>query len=79
MDDLNGSCIYLTGMMGSGKSTVGKLVAEALDYDFVDRYFRLGKKATNVCLCIKISESMLAYFQNYLYIHSLSKLRTLIT
>ena len=44
MDDLKGSCIYLTGMMGSGKSTVGKLVAEALDYDFVDRYFILGNK-----------------------------------
>lgn len=30
------SNIYLIGMMGSGKTTVGKLLAEKLNYDFFD-------------------------------------------
>ncbi|KAG9451205.1 hypothetical protein H6P81_011170 [Aristolochia fimbriata] len=33
---LNGQCLYLVGMMGSGKTTVGKILAEALDYSFFD-------------------------------------------
>ncbi|WOK94227.1 hypothetical protein Cni_G02929 [Canna indica] len=33
---LNSRCIYLVGMMGSGKSTVGKILSEALRYSFFD-------------------------------------------
>ncbi|GAB4845210.1 hypothetical protein Ancab_038621 [Ancistrocladus abbreviatus] len=33
---LNGCCIFLVGMMGSGKTTVGKVLAEALGYSFID-------------------------------------------
>lgn len=33
---LNGRCIYLVGMMGSGKTTVGKILSQVLDYDFYD-------------------------------------------
>ncbi|KAI9073313.1 hypothetical protein K1719_044721, partial [Acacia pycnantha] len=32
----NGCNIYLVGMMGSGKTTVGKILSEALNYSFVD-------------------------------------------
>ncbi|KAL7245784.1 hypothetical protein ACSBR2_001007 [Camellia fascicularis] len=33
---LNGRGIFLVGMMGSGKTTVGKILSEALAYSFVD-------------------------------------------
>lgn len=33
---LNDRCVYLVGMMGSGKTTVGKILAEALGYSFFD-------------------------------------------
>ena len=33
---LKGTNLYLVGMMGSGKSTVGPLLAEALGYRFLD-------------------------------------------
>ncbi|XP_057969920.1 shikimate kinase, chloroplastic isoform X2 [Malania oleifera] len=33
---LNGRCIYLVGMMGCGKTTVGKILSELLGYSFVD-------------------------------------------
>ena len=36
-----GISIYLIGMMASGKSTVGREVAKALDYMFYDRYMTM--------------------------------------
>ncbi|XP_027355347.1 shikimate kinase, chloroplastic-like [Abrus precatorius] len=33
---LNGHCIYLVGMMGSGKTTVGKILSQVLSYSFFD-------------------------------------------
>jgi shikimate kinase len=30
------SLIFLTGFMGSGKSTVGPILAEKIGYDFID-------------------------------------------
>lgn len=34
----NDTSIFLIGMMASGKSTVGRIVADALSYHFADRY-----------------------------------------
>ncbi|CAI9109220.1 OLC1v1008997C2 [Oldenlandia corymbosa var. corymbosa] len=33
---LEGRCIYLVGMMGSGKTTVGRILSESLNYSFFD-------------------------------------------
>lgn len=33
---LDGRCVFLVGMMGSGKTTVGRKLAEVLDYTFFD-------------------------------------------
>uniref|UniRef100_A0A2P2LY69 shikimate kinase n=1 Tax=Rhizophora mucronata TaxID=61149 RepID=A0A2P2LY69_RHIMU len=33
---LNGRCVYLVGMMGSGKTTIGKILSQALDHSFFD-------------------------------------------
>ncbi|KAF5749924.1 shikimate kinase 1 chloroplastic-like isoform X1 [Tripterygium wilfordii] len=33
---LNGRCIYLVGMMGSGKTTVGRILSQVLGYSFYD-------------------------------------------
>ncbi|WCJ31771.1 shikimate kinase 1 [Euphorbia peplus] len=33
---LNGRCIYLVGMMGSGKTTVGNVLSQVLGYSFCD-------------------------------------------
>ncbi|MCD7448832.1 hypothetical protein HAX54_046678 [Datura stramonium] len=33
---LDGRCLYLVGMMGSGKTTVGRILAETLGYSFFD-------------------------------------------
>ncbi|XP_030534969.1 shikimate kinase, chloroplastic isoform X1 [Rhodamnia argentea] len=33
---LSGRCIYLVGMMGSGKTTVGKILSQVLGYNFCD-------------------------------------------
>ncbi|XP_055833102.1 shikimate kinase, chloroplastic [Solanum dulcamara] len=33
---LDGRCVYLVGMMGSGKTTVGRILAETLGYSFFD-------------------------------------------
>jgi len=35
-NDATGENIILTGFMGTGKSTVGRIVADLLDYDFLD-------------------------------------------
>lgn len=36
VEGLQGTSLFLVGMMGSGKSTVGKLVSKALGYCFFD-------------------------------------------
>jgi adenylylsulfate kinase-like enzyme len=36
IEGLQGTSLFLIGMMGSGKSTVGKLISQALGYCFFD-------------------------------------------
>ncbi|XP_010261105.1 PREDICTED: shikimate kinase, chloroplastic isoform X2 [Nelumbo nucifera] len=54
---LDGRCIYLVGMMGSGKTTVGKMLSEALGYSFFDSD-KLVEQATG-------ETSVAEIFKNY--------------
>jgi shikimate kinase len=49
---IGGKSVYLTGFMGSGKTTVGKLIAEKLELPFVDldQYIenKTGQKIANI-------------------------------
>ncbi|XP_020961272.1 shikimate kinase, chloroplastic-like [Arachis ipaensis] len=56
---LSGRCIYLVGMMGSGKTTVGKILSQVLCYSFFDRL---------VLTVIKIRN----YFKGTIYVYSSS-------
>jgi shikimate kinase len=44
MDIKNTDIIFLIGMMGSGKTTVGQILAEKLDFEFVDLDVFLSNK-----------------------------------
>ncbi|KAJ9670869.1 hypothetical protein PVL29_027045 [Vitis rotundifolia] len=47
---IDGRCIYLVGMMGSGKTTIGKILSEVLGYSFCDSdtLVELAVKGTSV-------------------------------
>ena len=51
---LRGTCVYFIGMMGSGKSTTGKIFAEKLGYRFLDTD-EIAEFMVSTCL--HISES----------------------
>lgn len=40
---INYSTFFMTGMMGSGKSTVGRILSEVLGYSFFDRFVPIFK------------------------------------
>ena len=52
--------IYLIGMMGSGKSTLGKMLAKKLNYDFIDMDHYIEQKA-----CMFIDEIFDLYGEEY--------------
>ncbi len=52
--------IYLIGMPGCGKSTLGKILSEKLNYDFVDMDQYIEKEA-----CMFIDEIFDAYGENF--------------
>lgn len=53
-------CIILIGFMGAGKSTVGKLLAESLKYDFIDTDVEIEKKHN-----MRISDMFSKYGEAY--------------
>jgi shikimate kinase len=48
MNELQGINIYLIGMMGVGKSTVGKVLARKLNYRFFDTDILIERSAPNI-------------------------------
>ncbi|KAI8028768.1 hypothetical protein LOK49_LG01G02435 [Camellia lanceoleosa] len=49
---LNGRCIYLVGMMGSGKTTIGRVLSDVLGYSFLTglrRYYEIDYDAGASC------------------------------
>lgn len=45
VESLQGTSIYLVGMMGTGKSTIGKMMSQALGYCFFDTDFLIEQLA----------------------------------
>lgn len=62
---LDGQCLFLVGMMGSGKTTVGEILSDALDYTFADsdKYVEKLMGGTSVAQIFK--ESGEDYFREY--------------
>ncbi|XP_024529231.1 uncharacterized protein LOC9631288 isoform X1 [Selaginella moellendorffii] len=54
--DLSGTCLFLVGMMGCGKSTVAKDISEALSYEFQDSD-KLVEKAIGATVAKIFSDS----------------------
>ena len=52
--------IYLIGMMGCGKSTLGRVLAKRLNYEFIDMDHYIEQKA-----CMFIDEIFDAYGEDY--------------
>ena len=47
LPNLQGISLYLIGMMGSGKTTIGKLLADRFEYQFFDTDQLLSKSLNN--------------------------------
>lgn len=60
-DLLRGVNLYLIGMMGSGKSTVGRILAERLDYRFLDTDDVIEKSAQKPITTIFASDGESAF------------------
>ncbi|MBE9010074.1 shikimate kinase [Pseudanabaenaceae cyanobacterium LEGE 13415] len=59
---LDGVSVFLIGMMGVGKTTIGQLLAERLDYDFLD-VDRFIEQATGQTVSTIFAESGEAIFR----------------
>ena len=69
--------LTLTGMMGVGKSTVGKIVAKKLDYNFIDVDKLIeSKEGSSINLIFKNkSESYFRKIENDITLSELKKIK----
>ncbi|KAI3825078.1 hypothetical protein L1987_06554 [Smallanthus sonchifolius] len=77
---LSGRCIYLVGMMGSGKTTIGQILSEVLGYSFFDsdKLIEQSVGGTAVADIFKLHGE--AFFRNNEteVLHKLSQMRRLV-
>jgi len=73
--------LVLTGMMGVGKSTIGKSLASKLSYKFIDIDRLIEKKegSTIEAIFINKSESYFRSLENRITLHELKKENTVIS
>lgn len=58
---LNSLCIKNAGMMGSGKTTVGKILSEVLGYSFFDRFVIAFLSCFSLCMYNLFGPKLNAY------------------
>uniref|UniRef100_A0A0D6QTH5 shikimate kinase n=1 Tax=Araucaria cunninghamii TaxID=56994 RepID=A0A0D6QTH5_ARACU len=61
---LEGKIIFLVGMMGSGKTTVGKILSEALGYNFIDSDRLIEQAAGGTSVAQIFKEKNEEYFRD---------------
>ncbi|KAI7758119.1 hypothetical protein M8C21_010566 [Ambrosia artemisiifolia] len=77
---LSGRCIYLVGMMGSGKTTIGQILSEVLGYSFFDsdKLIEQSVGGTAVADIFKLRGEAFFRHNETEVLHKLSSMRRLV-
>lgn len=77
---LSGRCIYLVGMMGSGKTTIGQILSEVLGYSFFDSDKLIEKAVGGTAVADIFKHRGESYFRDNEteVLHKLSSMRRLV-
>ncbi|PWA49559.1 shikimate kinase protein [Artemisia annua] len=77
---LSGRCIYLVGMMGSGKTTIGQILSEVLGYSFFDCDKLIEQAAGGTAVADIFKHRGESYFRDNEteVLHKLSSMRRLV-
>ncbi|XP_071693409.1 shikimate kinase, chloroplastic-like [Rutidosis leptorrhynchoides] len=77
---LSGRCIYLVGMMGSGKTTIGQILSQVLNYSFFDsdKLIEKATRGTAVADIFKLHGEKIFRDNETEVLHKLSSMRRLV-